>query len=56
MESGFQVLGSGFYLCRFRIPKHKIFQILLSGLLLIFEFRLLGMTSMANFVIEGNVV
>lgn len=56
MDSGFQMLDSGFYLCRFRIPKHKRFQILLSGLLLIFAFRLLGMTSMADFVIEGHVV
>ena len=49
----FQMLDSGFYLYRFRIPKHKRFQILLSGLLLIFAFRLLGMTSMADFVIES---
>ena len=55
MDSGFQVLDSGFYRCRFRIPKHKRFQILVSGLPLIFTFRFLGMTSMADFAIEGNV-
>ena len=42
-------------LSRFRIPKHKRFQILLSGLLLVFAFRFLGMTSMADFVIEGQI-
>ena len=56
MDSGFQMLDSGFYLCRFWISKHKRFQILISGLLLIFAFRLLGMTLMADFVIEGHVV
>ena len=56
MDSGFQVLDSGFYLCTFRIPKHKRFQILVAGLLLIFAFRFLGMTSMADFVIEGHVL
>ena len=39
----------------FRIPKHKRFQILVSGLPLIFTFRFLGMTSMADFAIEGHV-
>ena len=52
MDSRFQVLDSGFYLCRFHIPKHKRFQILVSGLLLISAFHFLGMTPMANFIIE----
>ena len=43
------------YRGRFRIPKHKRFQILVSGLPLIFTFRFLGMTSMADFAIEGHV-
>ena len=55
MDSRFQVLDSGFYPCRFRIPKHKIFQILVSGLLLIFAFRSLEMTLMADLFIEGHV-
>ena len=48
MDFGLQVLGSGFYPYRFRIPKHKRFQILVSGLLLIFAGRFLEMTSMAD--------
>ena len=55
MDSGFQVLDSGFYLCRFRIRKHQRFQILVSGLVLIFAFRFLGMTLIADFVVEGRV-
>ena len=55
MDSGFQVLDSGFYRCRFRIPKHKIFQILVSGLPLIFALGFLGMTSITDFAIEGHV-
>ena len=52
MDSGFQLLDSGFYLSRFWIPKHKRFQILVSGLLLISALRFLGMTSMVDFIIE----
>ena len=55
MDSGFRVLDSGFYPYRFRIPKHKRFQILVSGLLLIFASGFLEMTSMADLVIEGHV-
>ena len=55
MDFGLQVLGSGFYPYRFKIPKHKRFQILVSGLLLIFAGRFLEMTSMADLVIEGHV-
>ena len=45
-------MDSGFYLSRFCIPKHKRFQILVPGLLLISALRFLGMTPMADFVIE----
>ena len=55
MDSGFRVLDSGCYPYRFRISKHKRFQILVPGLLLIFAFRFLEMTSMADLVIEGHV-
>ena len=55
---GFQIPSAGFRILpvQIHIPKHKRFQILVSGLLIISTFRFLGMTSMANFVIEGHVV
>ena len=46
---------SGFYPYRFRIPKQKRFQILVSGLLLNFAFCFREMTSMVDLVIEGHV-
>ena len=55
MDSGFQVLDSGFY--PYWNPDSKTQKIpdLVSGLLLIFAFRFLETTSMADLVIEGHV-